>query len=524
LSALFFSLPFPSLRFLPLRYRPHGVGNWSGHIPLACDLIATLRPSIFVELGTHLGESYFAFCQAITETGINAKAYAVDTWHGDLHTGAYGDEVFDEIAAYNRSRYAGFSQLLRMLFDEAIEHFKPESIDLLHIDGLHTYEAVRHDFDTWWPRVRPGGIVLLHDTFEQNADFGVWKLLNELSQELPTAEFRHSNGLGVVLKPGATPEQGLIPLLFSKEEDTFERLRRYYEICADHLEHKFWSERRRRPADWDVVTQLFWRGEGEDFGELASVRSSHTVTPQRSRLALPLPRMTRPPIELRLDLADCPAFFEVHAIALLSTNGEALWQWAEAGDVEELRNRGLHAVAAADGTGALVLDSPAGASFLLPAPESIVRTLQSGGQVVVEVTGLTPFSFVSKLATVFETRFIRQQAKLTETQTALDHAQNLAIERLEGLRHHDSALAEAQRLAWTKQTELESISAAFEGLISRLRADERTMAAELEETRAALRGREQDFADLAGRLGRIENSLAWRAVRSLTGFRSQKKY
>ncbi len=497
LSAFSFPPLLPSLRFSPLRYRPHGVGNWSGHIPLACDLISALRPSILVELGTHLGESYFAFCQAITESEIDGKAYAVDTWQGDIHTGAYGNEVFEEIAAYNQSRYAEFSQLMRMLFDEAIEHFESESIDLLHIDGVHTYEAVRHDFETWWPKVRRGGIVLLHDTFERNAGFGVWKLLNELSQELPTAEFRHSNGLGVILKPGTTPGAGLIPLLFSKEEYAFERLRRYYEICAGHLEHQFWSERRRHPADWDIVTQLFWRAAGENFTELANVRSSRTITRERSRLVLPVPRMAAPPVELRLDLADCSALFEVHAVALLDANGQMLWQWADARAVDELRSRGLHAVAAADGTGVLVLDAPVGASFLLPAPESVVRDLQSGGQLIVEATGLAPSSFISKLAIGFEQQLTRQQANLEEIQTALNHAQRLAIERLEALGKYDLALAEAQRIAWEKEEKLKLLD---------------------EQTRAALGERERELADLAGQLGQIESSFVWRAVRPLTGF------
>ena len=214
---LFFTLP--SLTFTPRRYRPRGVGNWSGHIPFACDLIAWLRPAVVVELGTHLGESYFAFCQAIVESGTQAKAYAVDTWQGDLHTGAYGEEVFGEVDCYNRKHYGRFSELLRMFFDDAVGQFKDESIDLLHIDGMHTYEAVRHDFDTWWPKVRPGGVVLLHDSFARHEDFGVWKLLEELRQgALPTAEFVHSNGLGVILKPGERPEGGVIPLLFDGDE------------------------------------------------------------------------------------------------------------------------------------------------------------------------------------------------------------------------------------------------------------------------------------------------------------------
>jgi hypothetical protein len=212
--------------------------------------------------------------------------------------------------------------------------------------------------------------------------------------------------------------------------------------------------------------------------------------------------MAAPPVELRLDLADRFALFEVHAIALLDANGQMLWQWAEARDLDELRRRGLHAVAAADGTGVLVLDAPAGASFLLPVPESVVRNLQSGGQLIVEATGLTPSSFISKLANGFEQQLTRQQAKLEEIQTALNHAQALAIERLEALGKYDLALAEAQRIAWEKEEKLELLD---------------------EQTRAALGERERELADLAGQLGQIESSFVWRAVRPLTGFHSRNK-
>lgn len=36
-------------------------------------------------------------------------------------------------------------------------------IDLLFIDGDHTYEGVRADFETYWPLVAGGGIVAFHD-------------------------------------------------------------------------------------------------------------------------------------------------------------------------------------------------------------------------------------------------------------------------------------------------------------------------------------------------------------------------
>lgn len=392
-----FSLP--SLNFSPACYRPHGIGDWSGHIPLACDVVASLRPSTFVELGTHWGESYFAFCQAIAENSLSAKAYSVDTWRGDIHTGSYGDEVFDEVYFYNTDKYRHFSQLIRRSFDDAADLFPSESIDLLHIDGVHTLEAVRHDFDTWWPKVRRGGLILLHDSCVRSYDFGVWKLIAELREASHRiVEFFHSNGLAVVLKSGELPANGIVPLLFDSDDVSLQRIRRYYEICAGQLEHAYWSARQNRPADWDVTTQLFWRSEGEDYTEVASVRAAHTTTAERSRVVLTIPELSKAPIELRLDLTHRPAFLKLHSIAASNAQGQLLWALEANLNAEQLANGGLHLLTAVDGSGALILDTPQGASFLLPISAREVAPLQTGGHLLIELSGVDMWSFASEVA------------------------------------------------------------------------------------------------------------------------------
>lgn len=172
---------------------------WMGHLPFAAWMIRQVTPAVFVELGTHSGNSYFSFCQSVAEHRLPTKCYAVDTWHGDEHAGQYDETVFAEVNAHNAERYAGFSRLLRMTFDDALGHFPDGSIDLLHIDGLHTYDAVRHDFESWLPKLAPGAVVMFHDTTVRELDFGVWKLWEELRSEYPaTIEFPHSHGLGVL--------------------------------------------------------------------------------------------------------------------------------------------------------------------------------------------------------------------------------------------------------------------------------------------------------------------------------------
>jgi len=177
--------------------------SWAGHIPFMFWLIEQAKPAVVVELGTHSGNSYFAACQAIQANHLPAVCYAVDTWQGDEHAGIYDSSVYDDVAAYNESRYKAFSSLLRMTFNEALGYFSDGSIDLLHIDGLHTYEAVRHDFESWLPKLSEQGVALFHDTNVRERGFGVWKLWDELLGHYPAVTFDHSHGLGVLFTGNA---------------------------------------------------------------------------------------------------------------------------------------------------------------------------------------------------------------------------------------------------------------------------------------------------------------------------------
>lgn len=220
---------------LPAQHVPPSA--WTGHLPFAFWLIEEARPRMLVELGSHHGTSYLGFCQAVRHCGLDTRCFAVDIWTGDEHSGFYGDEVFNSLWQYNQEHYGGFSALMRMTFDEAREYFADGSVDVLHIDGLHTYEAVREDFENWLPKMSERGVVLFHDTMVRERNFGVWKLWSELIQRYPSFEFVHTHGLGVLLV-GAQQPQSLLDLAALRGDEAAVPVLRLFDalgnrVCAD---------------------------------------------------------------------------------------------------------------------------------------------------------------------------------------------------------------------------------------------------------------------------------------------------
>ena len=186
----------PSFSFSP-KYLSK-VSSWHEHLHFAYDLVSSQLPKVIVELGVHYGDSYFTFCQSIKENELNCKCYGIDSWKGENHCGQYGEEVWEIVKKYNEENYSNFSHLIRKTFESAVSDFEDRTIDLLHIDGLHTYEAVKSDFLTWLPKVSSEGIILLHDIEEFRDDFGVHELWQEIQKKYSCFSFNHGHGLGVV--------------------------------------------------------------------------------------------------------------------------------------------------------------------------------------------------------------------------------------------------------------------------------------------------------------------------------------
>ncbi len=200
-------LAHPIIFSAPQRVSPISV--WGGHIPFAYLLVDLLRPRTIVELGTQSGVSYSAFCQGVKLLGLETRCTAVDTWTGDPHAGQFGPEILADFKKFHDVRFSSFSRLLQADFDSAVHSFADGSIDLLHIDGFHTYDAVRHDFQTYHAKMSDRGVVIFHDSAARKPGFGVYRLIEELAPRYPHFEFRHSYGLAILLV-GADVPTGIV--------------------------------------------------------------------------------------------------------------------------------------------------------------------------------------------------------------------------------------------------------------------------------------------------------------------------
>lgn len=201
---------------------------WSRLIPVLFALFPVLRPRRYVELGVHNGMSFFAACQVAEHLNLKTQCVAVDSWVGDAHASFHSSEVFDTFKETIADLYPQH-HYIQGFFSDALQSFDAESVDLLHIDGYHTYEAVKDDFDTWLPKMSASGVIIFHDINVHERGFGVWRFWSELKAKYPAFSFFHSHGLGVLY---VGSNRNVIADLFA----LFEQNPEYVKIAQQYFE------------------------------------------------------------------------------------------------------------------------------------------------------------------------------------------------------------------------------------------------------------------------------------------------
>lgn len=218
--------------FLPVNF---GESAWYQHVPFAYWLIERYKPRNFLEMGTHNGVSYFAFCEAILQLKLDTKCIAVDNWVGDTQAGIFDESVFHNFKM-NNEKYSDFSSFIKSDFDVALVEIENDSIDLIHIDGFHSYNQVRTDFKLGLEKInKQNGIILLHDINEYQITFGVNKFWREIENQYKTFKFNHGHGLGVVLI-GDNVDLNIRELLDPINQELMREFQDYFEFLGQRCE------------------------------------------------------------------------------------------------------------------------------------------------------------------------------------------------------------------------------------------------------------------------------------------------
>lgn len=136
----------------------------------------------FVEIGRFKGGSTFIFASALPDS--------VELWSYDLHVALRPDMPGEQLDAELRAALArfGLERKVNLIVADSRKVEPPStSIEVLFIDGDHSYDGARADFDRWSTFVRHGGHVLLHDAVDNggygNVYPGVARAVGEIEHE-----------------------------------------------------------------------------------------------------------------------------------------------------------------------------------------------------------------------------------------------------------------------------------------------------------------------------------------------------
>jgi hypothetical protein len=150
-----------------------GVEGWlsEGQARRLFERAATVPPAgRIVEIGSYRGRSAIVLARAVGDAGI--EIVAIDPHagndrgpqeiHGSADEGQADHEAF--VANLERAGVAGGVRHVRMPSQDALDAVEGP-IDLLYVDGAHRLGPATEDIARWGARVRPGGSMLVHDSF-----------------------------------------------------------------------------------------------------------------------------------------------------------------------------------------------------------------------------------------------------------------------------------------------------------------------------------------------------------------------
>tara|TARA_B100000287_G_scaffold158349_1_gene149402 strand:- start:14856 stop:15461 length:606 start_codon:yes stop_codon:yes gene_type:complete len=142
------------------------------------------KEGIAVEIGSYCGKSACYLGQACKEN--NSYLYSIDHHRGSEEQ-QLGEEYFDEeIYDYKKERVNTLPLFLKNIEKQNLKNsIKPlimdsesaskiveDGINMIFIDGSHTFKAARNDYKCWKDKIKIGGILAIHDVYDSESEGG----------------------------------------------------------------------------------------------------------------------------------------------------------------------------------------------------------------------------------------------------------------------------------------------------------------------------------------------------------------
>lgn len=180
-------------------------------------LVEEHRPRNVLEIGTCAGGTLYCLCRLAEPDGTIVSI--------DLPRGSFGGGCTEERADEMRMLFPRDDQQLHLLREDSHSSatlakvqstLAGRQLDLLFIDGDHTYEGVKSDFEMYSPLARDGALIAFHDILKHPPKLGVGvdRYWNEIKAGYRHVEIvsdpRHWGGIGVLWKSGPARPSPLV--------------------------------------------------------------------------------------------------------------------------------------------------------------------------------------------------------------------------------------------------------------------------------------------------------------------------
>ncbi len=196
---------------------PVDLQGWNSDHAFLVQAVDVLRPRLVVEVGVWKGCSVITMADRLKAIDCDGAVLAIDTWLGAWDHWLV-EEHFQEMG-YCGGQPSLFGRFMKNIVHSGLSDYvvpmpldsinafevlnrKGMLCDLIHIDAGHDYVAVSKDLESWWLLLRPGGVLIADDYFDDENK--AWPQVKQAVDDFVAnhkVSLRHERGKAWIDKP-----------------------------------------------------------------------------------------------------------------------------------------------------------------------------------------------------------------------------------------------------------------------------------------------------------------------------------